>query len=388
MSDHLILDRNAGPPVHAITRRRGVRFVSILSVLALGVVFLVGARMQASRSETGGHGVTSSTPPMHRGMERHILAAAIHSSPSSRALNTTLHAAYRSGPIERMVELQKTLAERRKLWEAEQAGIAACMADRGFEYGQLPYDDSTDLEYERARLKPSDVDSARTLGYGIVRDMEETARQQREEAAHGGPSLTPGPQFSAAYRGALMGPDPQPGQSPGDGWGSLEIPGGGQISWYRDSCLSRAREGVYGEDYAAQVLDLAMSDLESEIQTVLTNDAAYRAGLDRWRKCMAESGYTYTAPRAAMRALADQFHEGRLNIDELRRVEIDTAMADAHCYQVTGIGELLVTVRERAERVVLSREQDKAQARRLSLDNAVARAQAMLDSEPGSQSAP
>jgi hypothetical protein len=96
----------------------------------------------------------------------------------------------RGVPIGHLAELQKTREERETLWSAEQAGIASCMGERGFEYGKLPYDDSGDVEYERTRVKPSDVDAASKLGYGLVRAIEETSQQQREVDTRGGLYLT------------------------------------------------------------------------------------------------------------------------------------------------------------------------------------------------------
>src|SRR5262245_40721576 len=83
-------------------------------------------------------------------------------------------------------------------------------------------------------------------------------------------------------------------------------------------------------------------------------------------------------PPGAMRALGDAYQEGKLSIDELRKREVETAMADSVCYRSTGIGESLAAARERAEQIVLARSQDKAQALRYSLDNAIVRAKGLL----------
>ena len=57
-------------------------------------------------------------------------------------------------------------------------------------------------------------------------------------------------------------------------------------------------------------------------------------------------------------------------------------MDDATCYRSAGLTELLEAARGRAERVVLTRAQDTVQGLRGSLDNAVARAEAVLAGDP------
>jgi len=307
----------------------------------------------------------------------------MRSSTPDKTSDAAQPATRRGERITRLSELRGTREELEKLWDAEQAGIAACMAERGFDYGQLPYDDSADLEYERTRLKPWDVDAARTLGYGLARDTE-TARRQLDDLVHGAGYLTPGPPVSDAYREALMGPRLPLGEvAPSSDWESVDVPGGGQVSWYRDSCFTRARDRVYGDDYAALVLGVTMSNLESAVEAELAHDPAVRAGLDGWRGCMARSGYAYAQPRAAMSVLADAFHAGKLGVDDLRKAEIDAATADSTCYQAAGIRAVLAAARERAEQLVLAQAQDKAQGLRHAIDDAVARAETLIDRGSG-----
>jgi len=79
---------------------------------------------------------------------------------------------------------------------------------------------------------------------------------------------------------------------------------------------------------------------------------------------------------------AETAHSLTLNTEQLRKAEIETAVDDATCYRSAGLTELLEAARGRAERVVLTRAQDTVQGLRGSLDNAVARAEAVLAGDP------
>jgi len=278
--------------------------------------------------------------------------------------------------IDRLVQLEQTPEESALLWDAVQLRIAACMEQRGFHYDRLPYDESVDQEGDRMRFKPGDVEAARQWGYGLARRMADSAR--REEAA----AQRPRRRLSPEYREALAGPPPQFGERPGDGWGAVTTPQGAKLYWYRDSCLSHARDDVYGEDYAALELGMTISRLKTEVTAALASDDEVRAGLERWHACMAERGYSYSQPMEAMNALANDFHAGRLNLEDLRKQEIETAVADTACYASTGLTEVLAAARERAERAVLAQAAGTGEQLRSSLDNALARAETVLDGDP------
>jgi hypothetical protein len=83
-----------------------------------------------------------------------------------------------------------------------------------------------------------------------------------------------------------------------------------------------------------------------------------------------------------MNALANDFHAGRLSLEDLRKQEIETAVADTACYVSTGLTEVLAAARERAERAVLARAAGTGEQLRSSLDNALARAETVLDGDP------
>jgi hypothetical protein len=126
---------------------------------------------------------------------------------------------------------------------------------------------------------------------------------------------------------------------------------------------------------------LTISRLRTEVTAALAGDDDYRAGLAQWHACMAERGYSYSQPAEAMNALANDFHAGRLSLEDLRKKEIETAVADTACYLSTGLTEVLAAARERAERAVLARAAGTGEQLRSSLDNALARAETVLDGD-------
>ena len=56
-------------------------------------------------------------------------------------------------------------------------------------------------------------------------------------------------------------------------------------------------------------------------------------------------------------------------------------MADTACYLSTGLTEVLAAARERAERAALARAAGTGEQLRSSLDNALARAETVLDGD-------
>jgi hypothetical protein len=359
-----------------VDRYRSGRLGLGLLALALGGVLLVATGAPPSRRATGEGNArpeVARLPEQVRGRTPAVPAR----GPIAKARTPPVVRGEPDAPIERLIELEQTREQLETLWDAEQAGIAACMKQRGFDYQALPYDDGGDVE-EQPRIEPWDIAAARTVGYGLVQSLARAAQPERADPVGGGAPAS-GARVSPGYREALMGPDLPPGVVPSTPeWESVELPGGARVSWYRDSCFARARDAVYREDYPAVALGSTTLQLHTDIEAELASDAEYRAALDDWRRCMADQGYMFAGPRQAVGVLADGAREGRLTMDELRKAEIATAIADATCYRSAGLIELSAAARERAERAVLARAQDSARGLRHALDQAVARAGALL----------
>lgn len=253
--------------------------------------------------------------------------------------------------------LSRSLAERRALYEAEEAAVVECMAGRSFEYEPNQYvDDATHGGFTRYQV--GDVDVAGAIGYGLAEnvDVGEISVQSDANAARI-QGMVPGRR--GAWLEALRGkdrPPPDPsGQPPDPELGVVSIPGGPSVAWDRTSCLTKAQREVYGSDDEFMRLTLETNMAVNEVHRLTENDPDYLSGVERWRKCMNQRGYDYARPGAAAVDLGRALQDGQIALEELRAKEIATATADAECFLQTGLVDLRRTVQLRVEQAVMAR---------------------------------
>lgn len=206
--------------------------------------------------------------------------------------------------------------------EAEEL-IARCMKDQGFEYDQPHVPD-------RPALDPEDDprDEAQQRGYGIV-----DSAKARTTA---GPQRSPAEQ--AAYDRALYG----------DRADHAEDETVAVYDWRREGCLGAAYHEATGgaDDLLRDERFAALFDAVREAEAEALASEAAAALAQEWSDCMAALGHpelgvpqearsTVERELAELAALDGDPAEAR-QLAELRRREVDLAVADVTCQEDVG----------------------------------------------------
>ncbi len=190
-----------------------------------------------------------------------------------------------------------------------------------------------------------------------------TPEQQRrwDEAFFFGPRL---------HRSKEAPTDPQ--------WASVATPDGGFKAWYRDSCLSRARRAVQGDEVAYARAELRIESLVEQTRAAAAESPEVVAALEEWRACMQGAGYDYSEPGAAASELRAQLQRGELGGEALRNREIQIASTDARCYQEANLAELHERARITAEQRIAEEHAAEVQGFRELQTEALERATRLL----------
>lgn len=252
-------------------------------------------------------------------------------------------------PARLFARLELSSEEDRLLWDAEEAAVAACMRERGFEYTPNPSGGGdAPAGAEPAGPRPGDVSAARARGFGIAASIEAAptpapdVNRARVEAM--------APDARRAWLEALSGPPIEPtGPADRPGLGTVSIPGGPMVQWDRGACLAHAERSLHGDDLRHTEQVTMINFLREQIALTAREDPEYRAGVERWRGCMGARGWPYPEPGAAAHALAEEYESGGLTLDGLRQREIAVATAEASCHQEAGLAAIHERARARAE---------------------------------------
>lgn len=251
-------------------------------------------------------------------------------------------------PARLFARLKLSAEEDRLLWEAEEAAVAACMRERGFEYAPNPFGGDDPGGAEPAAPRPGDLAAARARGFGIAASIEAVpapapdVNRPRVEAME--------PAAQRAWLEALAGRPIEPtGPADRPGLGTVSIPGGPMVQWDRGACLAHAERSLHGDDLRHTEQVTMINFLREQVALTAREDAEVRAGVERWRGCMGARGWSYPEPGAAAHALAEEYEAGRLTLDGLREREIAVATAEASCHQEAGLAALHERARARAE---------------------------------------
>lgn len=265
------------------------------------------------------------------------------------------------------------------MWRAEEALIAECMQARGFPYVPVPVDTEPEQNMAFERVAPGDIDAARALGYGIAQaiaqgEQPKTGTDPNAAWVEGLP-----PEQRSAYFEALQGPAISPSDpSVRERVVSLPIPGGGAVSWYRDSCLAEARSQLYGDDYEDNELGFGRRELQRELASRIQREPAVAGAADRWRGCMQRRGHQAEHSGEIQKALARDYRAGKLTLEQLREREIAAATADAECFAEAGVGAARRAAQESVEPKLVAEKQARLAKLKSAQLDALARAEALV----------
>jgi hypothetical protein len=276
--------------------------------------------------------------------------------------------------IELLAELVGTEEENQILFEAEEAAVASCMRERGFDYTQNAY--YRGPEPDGIKLTPGDIETAAWTGYGIGDSIEN------------GEILLPvdlnedhfeslSPERQRDWMQALNGPlsmEELKNHEANPAIGEVSIPHGPRVRWHRNSCLAEARRAVYGDDVSFFRFGVMRDFFRNEALTRIYRSPSYQSGLRQWQTCMLRYGFSFEHPREARDSLLQSYHENRLAIEELRLQEIKIATADAVCYRESKLGTIHAAVQARIEQEIRSESQDTLASLQKTRAQALARA--------------
>lgn len=276
------------------------------------------------------------------------------------------------GPL---TELVPTEAQSRLLYEAEEAAIATCMNERGFEYKPNPYLSNEELEPWAEAVEPGDVVAAQTRGYGI-RESIEADRVPLPVSPNEELTASLSPEQYQAWSEAFSGALPDSSYTADEGsWVSVDVPSVGKVVWDTESCVSNARRAVYGSDVKQMEDQVKEKVLREDIAAATEQDPEYNKALEHWRRCISRQGLSYEFPGQAAVALRQEFDEGKLDISALQSKEEEVAAVDATCYQQHAVDKAFAAAQQRSETKLRAKNREQIESLRSALQSALARAE-------------
>ncbi|GAA3771026.1 hypothetical protein ACFS5L_12610 [Streptomyces phyllanthi] len=211
-----------------------------------------------------------------------------------------------------------TDAERVLVQRAEQLLIKECMEGEGFKYWVGPLPTVDDLKGGGYVL--TDADWAKRHGYGS-RLEEKLQDAQRSDPNHAYANGLPQKE-RVRYGKTLEG-------GPSGGMLTAELPGGGTVQTPRHSCLSKAKEQLYGDFETWFRAEKTTTNLTDLYVPDLLEDKRFVSALKEWSACMREAGHGYADP-PEIRAELPELTKG-LSPDASHAVEVKLAVDEAVC---------------------------------------------------------
>ncbi|MEV4947006.1 hypothetical protein [Streptomyces sp. NPDC053755] len=215
-------------------------------------------------------------------------------------------------------------AERRRIEDAQQGLIGACMERHGFRYARAvrpaPAADGA------KGYVSDDVAWARAHGYGSRIDAaEDRARLANPNIAYR--ASLPEPR-RRAFDAALDG-------GPGTPVLETRLPTGGTVRRRLGGCLAESENKLYGDTEAWFRAHKTASNLQPLYVPRVLADKEFRAALGAWARCMERAGHPSKDPQEARRT-AERRGRGRPE-PEAFAAERRLAVADAACARTTSL---------------------------------------------------
>ncbi|MDF3139934.1 MULTISPECIES: hypothetical protein [unclassified Streptomyces] len=178
-----------------------------------------------------------------------------------------------------------TYAEQALVERAEALLTKRCMEKEGFRYWIGPI--ASIAERQGGGYVLSDLGWARKYGYGT--GLEEQANKNRladPNNAYAGKLSRP---ELIRYNTALDG-------SPGNGWVSVDLPGGGTVQTTAGGCRAQALDRLYGDFRAWFHADRTAENLKPLYAPDIVKDTRFKRALTAWAACMNKAGHPYADP--------------------------------------------------------------------------------------------
>lgn len=231
------------------------------------------------------------------------------------------------------------------IWAAQQKLVRECMAERGFDYVELP-----SPQYEQSWV---DGRASQTM----------TAERAESVAYHPLPVLVP-PELEAAYAALEQRTSDSAfstalGAQPGEA---------GELG-----CNIVAQQQINGEvDLQSDDFERVIGDGEQQIVAEVLADPDYSAAVSTWAACMSSAGYDYASPE-------DAFNDPRWSTAEPDDVERSTARQDAACREQSNLNTVMRQAQRSAVAAWMTANEAFVSALRDAENELLDRAQEILD---------
>lgn len=243
----------------------------------------------------------------------------------------------------------------RDFHDRAEAATARCMAERGFRYTPVPF---RPAYVQATRL--GDVEFAAQHGFSEESELppENTDDTRGLSAAE-----------SAAWNEALLGRRPgSEGASGGTDVVLIELPGGGSMSFPRNSCVARGLEAVHGDIAKWSTAEVHFRELSNNVWRAVDTDPEWVAAESQWKRCMTDAGYgAYTGEgRNEASGLLDSELRGGKVVEPGNRIPLsaadekrvrELAVAKATCEHDGGMADLYARLQDVHEQRETERSQ-------------------------------
>jgi hypothetical protein len=115
----------------------------------------------------------------------------------------------------------------------------------------------------------------------------------------------------------------------------VQVPGGGQLQFVRDSCIAQSYLDVFGDADSIGIYTQLPLQLQSEIDSQLDSDPTVVAALETWSTCSASQGENFPDPRAATGSILDAFNSQGAEVGREQQSKVASLMRE--CEQQSGL---------------------------------------------------
>ncbi len=212
----------------------------------------------------------------------------------------------------------RTLRDGWRLFSAQQRLVAECMHSHGLQY--LVTDPGP--EPTAGTVTAEAIGGGRPATYGIAAELS--------AQGNGGNTIPAQDQYVRHLPLAQQGRYEQAlGGSP-NALQTLRLASGIEVQYRTGGCVGQARRRLFGSVETALRDSMVPQDVGQTFDTFLLSEATYHSALSSWQRCMAGAGWSYTNPRAAIKALGSLSAQGT-SLKRLSARETVVAMADSRC---------------------------------------------------------
>ncbi|MGW2377753.1 hypothetical protein [Kitasatospora sp. NPDC001683] len=247
--------------------------------------------------------------------------------------------------------------QRAVLHDAEEVLVAGCMRERGFAY--RPQGLATgDHRVDANPYGLLSGDQATNDGFGVIStalNLKQAADPNQDKDA------------DQAWKAALLGTDAHRV--------TVDLPDHQQFYYNGDSCLTQARDALYGPDYFR--LFNTFQVLGNKVVNDVQADGRYTAAESRWRDCMSaahQSAAHLADPVAMIDRWVEQDGGDPAKTHDLIGRELALAKTSARCQDRAGLAATVEQVQTDVEKTVIGTDQPLLDQLRGLRQQALARA--------------